>query len=392
MAFQQFAHYVLGVLLAGIVLYFAWSAFRFLRALVPIIREHRALARLTDTRDLAARVDREGEDYVRGRAYAILTIGVLHRGRRYVCSYGPLDGTPAGERIYEIGSITKVFTGALLACLEAEGSVVLDDPIGKFLPADLHPPKEIAAITLKQLATHTSGLPRLPGNFDATAKNDADPYVNYGTVELYAALRSGRLERPAGKKSVYSNFGVGLLGHLLTSHCGETLEAAIGRRICTPLGLADTVQTLKNAQEGRLVYGHAPTGEPTMRWNFAALAGAGALVSTADDLLKFIEANLSERDDLLGRALARSRETLFRSWLGSNQGLGWQIDDDTANQRVLHWHNGGTGGFVSFLGLDHARKLGVVVLSNCGDALIGDERVDRIGFRLLKTAAKVSLA
>jgi CubicO group peptidase (beta-lactamase class C family) len=184
---------------------------------------------------------------------------------------------------------------------------------------------------------------------------------------------------------------MGLLGHLLARRTGESYDALIRRLICEPLGLANTVVAPSDEQAKRLVPGHTPDGTPAPRWHFDALAGAGALLSTADDLLAFLQANLAPADDALGHAIARAQQVEHTSWLGSNQGLGWQIDNNTMHRLVMYWHNGGTGGYVSFVGFDQLRATAVVVLSNSGDAFAGDDGVDQLGARILKVATKVSL-
>jgi CubicO group peptidase (beta-lactamase class C family) len=379
--------------LAAVAWFLGVRLFRVGRELVRLIRDDREFARLTDTRDLAARTDRLAAEYVARRPHARLVVGVLQRERQLVRGYGRAGpAVPDGKLLYEIGSVTKVLAGVVLAALEAEGVVRLDDQIAGLLPADVVVPDAVGAITLRQLATHTAGLPRLPANLDATVKDEANPYANYTAPDLYAAVRTVRLAGTPGKKSDYSNFGMGLLGHLLALKAGASFDALVRRVVCEPLGMADTVVTPSPEQQARLMPGHTTRGRPTPGWDFDALAAAGALRSTADDLLAFLRANLGGADGVLGPALARAREVHFRTWLGSNQGLGWGVDQDDSTQMTVHWHNGGTGGSVSFVAFEASHRVGVVLLANSGDAMAGDDALDRLGLRLLRTATKVSLA
>jgi D-alanyl-D-alanine-carboxypeptidase/D-alanyl-D-alanine-endopeptidase len=386
---------VLKVLLAviglGVLIALAWFAWQ----VITLYREDRAYARLQDTADLEARIAGRAAGYVAKRKHARLVVGVWQRGRRRVLGFGT-DGpqaaeTPDGQILYEIGSITKVFTGILLARAEAEGRVALDDPIRSLLPPEEAVAEPLRGITLKQLATHTSGLPRLPDNLAATIRDEANPYEHYRAQDLHAYLRAARPRHRPGVTSAYSNLGVGLLGHLLAGKDGRPFETLVRESIARPLGMADTSIRLSDPRRHRLVRGHAPDGRAVPGWDFDVLAPAGALHSTADDLLTFLGANLDPPDGPLGRALRRAQEAHFGRGSGSRQGLGWQIEDDVTTSLTILWHNGGTGGYKSFLGFVASEQVGIVLLSNYGDALGGDDVLDRMGFEFLRLATKVSL-
>lgn len=355
----------------------------------------REYAQLTDTHDLKDRIEKMGADYVAGRASARLVVGILQRGARYTRGFGaghpPDAATPAAEMIFEIGSVTKVFTGIALAKLEADGLVALDDCIGQHLPKDVGLASAAEPITLRQLATHTSGLPRLPDNLGAVCKDEANPYVNYRAPDLYDCLHRVRLNRQPGKGAEYSNLGAGLLGHLLALKAGKSYEALVKEIICDPIGMSATSMILSPAHQQRLVPGHSPEGRPASNWDFDVLAPAGAFRSSVADMLKFLEANLKEPDGAQGSALNRAQEPHHSHWSGSNHGLGWQIENDVYTGLIIHWHNGGTGGYVSFIGLVKSHQVAVVLLSNYGDACAGDDAIDQMGFRILKYASKISL-
>jgi serine-type D-Ala-D-Ala carboxypeptidase/endopeptidase len=239
--------------------------------------------------------------------------------------------------VFEIGSITKAFTGLLLAQTVLEGRVQLDDPIGPLLPAELDLAPEVAAITLRELATHTSGLPRLPGNFDPA--NPFDPYADYDLDRLHAFLRQHRPARAGPYSTTYSNLGSGLLGHLLERIHGQSYDDLIASKITGPLGLNDTVITLSSDQTRRFAPPHS--GRVAVSpWTFAALPGLGGLRSTTADLARFARAMLDPVGPLAAaRALAGDPQSPF--------GVG-----------------GGTGGFRCFLEIEPALNRATVIWLN----------------------------
>jgi CubicO group peptidase (beta-lactamase class C family) len=176
-----------------------------------------------------------------------IVVGVIGPEGRRIISYGHLEkGDPRplnGDTIFEIGSITKVFTSLLLADAVQRGQVALDDPAAKYLPKTVKIPEHNGqAITLVDLATHTSGLPGMPSNF--SPKDPGNPYADYSVDQLYQFVSSYQLTRDIGSKYEYSNLGGGLLGHVLALRAGTDYEALVRSRICTPLGMKTTSITL----------------------------------------------------------------------------------------------------------------------------------------------------
>lgn len=275
--------------------------------------------------------------------------------------------------IFEIGSVTKVFTGTLLADAVQRGEVRLDDPITKFLPKTVTAPSlNGKEITLLDLVTHTSGLPRLPANF--APKNPRNPYADYTVEQMYDFLSNYKLTREPGAKSEYSNLGMGLLGHILSLRAGKSYEETVKTRILQPLGMNDTTIALAPTQKTRFAEGFDLNGDPAAAWDMPTLAGAGAFRSTAKDMAKFVSANINLEKSLssvftIMQKLSRDAgpETKTR--------LAWQILSKPAAE--ILWHNGGTGGFQSFIGFVPAQKRGIVVLTNSA------ESVDDIGLHFL---------
>jgi CubicO group peptidase (beta-lactamase class C family) len=297
---------------------------------------------------------------------------IIAFGKPSLSSTDPIDG----DTVFEIGSVTKVFTSLLLADMVQKGEVKLDDPIAKYLPASVKvPSRKERQITLVDLATHSSGLPRLPDNFEPA--DDKDPYADYSAEEMYDFLSNYRLKRDIGAKYEYSNLGVGLLGQILALRAGTNYEALIQERICRPLGMTSTTITLSPAMKARLAQGHNGNGRAVPGWNILALAGCGGIRSTANDLLKLAAASADLVKTPLAPAMALAETPTRGTDSAETQiGLGWHITKRFGSEIV--WHNGETGGYHSYVGLNKQAKRAVVVLANSTDDLedIGQHLLD----------------
>jgi serine-type D-Ala-D-Ala carboxypeptidase/endopeptidase len=300
-----------------------------------------------------------------------IVVGVIDADGRQIVSYGKMsrgsDREPDGDTAFEIGSITKVFTSVLLADMAGRGELALDDPVAEFLPESVQVPgTEGRPITLRDLAIHRSGLPRLPGNL--VPVDAGNPYADYTIEQMYRFLDGYQLPRDVGAQFEYSNLGVGLLGHALALRAGVDYEALFIERIADPLGLADTRIALSADLQSRLATGHDFGGRWVANWDLPTLAGAGALRSTANNLLDFLEANMGLGESSLAAALEVTH--VRQANAGSTNmdiGLGWFILNAAGNQ--ILWHDGGTGGYRTFAGFDKNRQFGVVVLSNSANSV-----------------------
>jgi CubicO group peptidase (beta-lactamase class C family) len=294
-------------------------------------------------------------------------------GSQSIAAYGspgpgalPLDA----DTVFEIGSITKVFTAILLAEMADRGEVRLDDPVAKHLPPDVRVPERAGKkITLLDLTTQVSGLPRMPGNF--TPKDLANPYADYTAQQMFEFLGRYELPRDIGAQFEYSNLGVGLLGQALTHRAGKPYDALVQERILKPLKMDHSGIALTPWMRAHLAKGHNAQGSVTSNWDIPAFAGAGALRSTMNDMLIFARANLgilaAAPGSLEIRRLQRLMEQTHRrqSSVGrpdTSIGMGWVLQ--TVNDREVVWHNGGTGGYRTWLGLDKTRKVAAIVLTN----------------------------
>jgi D-alanyl-D-alanine-carboxypeptidase/D-alanyl-D-alanine-endopeptidase len=316
-----------------------------------------------------------------------IVVGVIRPNGRRVVAYGKLaNGDPRtldGDTIFEIGSISKVFTSLLLAEMVNRKEVALDDPAAKYLPEHVRMPQRSGkSITLLDLSTHSSGLPPVPSNLklnlaQGEMKDAANPHAFYSMDDLYEFLSGYTLPRDPGSEFEYSNLGAGLLGHILAYRAGTDYESLIRSRITQPLGMPDTGITLSPSMKQRMATGHNALLAPVDQkdWDPShAFAGAGALRSSVNDMLTFLEAFLGYKESPLAPAMKAMLEV--RRPLGKTKfeiGLAWQIFGETA------WHGGGTGGFRSFVAYNPKESIGVVVLSNASTP----SGVDDIGLHLL---------
>jgi CubicO group peptidase (beta-lactamase class C family) len=320
-----------------------------------------------------------------GKHVGLVLGAVTAAGARVVVSAGHLrapDGPATGaDTLFEIGSITKVFTTLLLADAVTRGEMTLDTPVADLLDIAV-PTRDGVAITVEHLATHTAGLPNNPMPLVAALRTawlsrDGDPWEAIDREALLSALsRTALRQTPGTGRITYSNLGAGVLGHaLVAASPHHDFGELVRSRICEPLGMGDTVVLPDTGQARRQATGHRRRHRPTGHWHVAGLPGAGALRSTAADMLIFLQAQLDPSTTSIAPALALTHQER-RPGKRLGIGLGW-LRVPAPQGRVMLWHNGGTGGFRAFAGFIPAAGVGAVALSN-------DLRsVDRVGVELL---------
>lgn len=301
------------------------------------------------------------------------------------------------ETLFEIGSITKVFTGIALAKAIEEGRWKLDDKAAALCPDGFALNEAAKDVTLRHLTTHTSGYARMPGapNFLHVANFLAfggDPYRGLSLEKFRRMMAGAEPETTPGEKMEYSNFGVSLLGWLLAKKSGTDYETFIRREVLEPLGMASTSIALSSEREKTFAQGYRKVVRlgpvvyslRSAEWLLPDhLAAAGGLRSNASDMLKFLRANMRLDDSAIGRALRRSHAELFKANDTRGVGMNWIRSRRDKDRPAMIWHNGGTGGFRSFMGFYEDGSAGVVVLSNA----VGD--TDDLGVELLKALAAV---
>lgn len=336
-------------------------------------------------------VAEEVKPFLEKRGHVSLGVGIATPAGKRHFGFGTaqLDGkdrTPDEHALYEIGSITKVLTGTLLAQLVLERKVKLDDPAQPLLPVDWKlPRRDERDITLLHLATHTSSLPVQPpalGLLALAAGSVDDPYAKFDSTALAKTLGSIRLERAIGSKHAYSNLGVGLLGHALARADGrESYEALLSARLFKPLRMNDSAIRPSEEQWKKLAPGHDKSGKPVSGWHFATLEACCGVRSSVHDMTLFLAAAMASDGDLKPAFALAQQPWRELPQKGVEIGLCWMRTD--SDRGTLLWHNGGTGGYASFLGFRPKSGMGVVVLCNGAD-----RAVDRLGMTLLERLEK----
>ena len=320
-----------------------------------------------------------------------LVVGIVRGGEGDILCLGTSSlaqrQPPRVDTVFPIGSITKTFTGILLADMIARGDVELSDPVHHYLPPAAAPQGwQGREINLLDLATHTSGLPRMPAYMKPTARKLLswqllrDRYRGHSVEELYERLGVIALASPPGTSFRYSNLGMGLLGHALERAADVGYEELIRGRIAAPLGMSSTRVELTPDLSSRLAPGFFGAWSlgwlgvefPAPRWEYRILQGAGALLSSGEDLLRFLEANLRPPATRLGEAIRQSHLRRHdREGQGGGIGLGWQLTSLPEEQGELVWHSGATSGYTAFLGFLPSREIGIFVLNNTAQPVDG---------------------
>jgi CubicO group peptidase (beta-lactamase class C family) len=337
---------------------------------------------------LPERVEKTAQERIAAGTYQTLVFGVVDGDNSEVVAFGKLDDgkTPDGDTVYEIGSITKTFTATLLAQAMLPGRVTLDTPVAQLLPDFKIPSRGGMEITLEELGTQHSALPRMPSN--VVAKDPANPYADYDAAKLQAFLAEYQLPRDPGAAYEYSNLGFGLLGYALAQLEHASLDpglmdygALADEKILKPLGMTMSGTVFSDAMRTHLAPGHDISGNAAKNWDLDALAGAGAIRSTANDMLRYLKANMGIAPSPLAAAMKFAQQPRSDMTKIMRIGLAWM----TTNKGII-WHNGETGGYRSFLGFTADGRRGVVILSNtAADA-------DDLGFATLDASAPLASA
>ena len=327
------------------------------------------------------RVDRMAQKLITQKHVNGAVVGLITKDGIELYHYGdgskpPTKNTAITENtLFEIGSVTKTFTAILLAKMVRQKMVRLDQPVQSLLPAGVTLASlNGKAITLSHLATHVSGLPRMPTNF--RPKNMNNPYVDYSKEKLYQFINTWKPTRAPGARYEYSNVGLGLLGHVLALKAGKPYEELLKAWVLKPLGLRHTSISLTGLVALKRAHGHDGDRNPVPNWEWKVLAPCGGLWSTLGDLVHYVRLNLGLSPSSLAPSLTLTQQKQ-RPRRSGHMGLAWHIDTPGS-----HLHTGGTGGFASFVGFNRAKTLGVVILANGGTAYSG--ATARFGKTLMK--------
>lgn len=284
------------------------------------------------------------------------------------------------DRIFEIGSITKVFTATLLANYVVDKRLQLEDDIQDFLDFKLNTEE---SITFKQLANHTSGLPRMPSNLNMFAVDPNNPYKAYDSAQLTEYLTSEiKLNNEPGTAYEYSNLGAGILGFELAIIANSTYENLLQEKIFQKYKMQNSTSR-RSSIKGTLVKGLKPYGDPASNWDFDALAGGGAIFSTVEDLSNFALAQFDSQN----KELSLSHRPTFKMNESMSIGLGWHLIK-RKNGGELIWHNGGTGGYSSSMALNLLQENGIIILSNVSAFNKNMGNIDQVCFELINSLDK----
>lgn len=305
------------------------------------------------------------DDIVASERAGTIVVGFYDEGEtRMLVAGGPADA----DSIFEIGSISKVFTSLLTEVQVEAGNLTWGQTLAESFPDLEFANDAVAGITLRELSTHTSGLPRLPTNM--IIADPDDPYAGYDRKLLLEFL-AGFDPEALDKTYEYSNYGAGLLGEIAADAAGATYATAMQELVFAPLAMSSSTVGLRDEFAGRLVKGYS-SGVEVANWSgFDALAGAGAITSSLNDMFTFIDNNLGDSE--LQAALSAIRTPQG----DGTTAYGWHLQ--SADGNTVHWHNGGTGGYASFLGIDTKQRRGVVVLSASADY----NGITELGFQLM---------
>jgi CubicO group peptidase (beta-lactamase class C family) len=317
-----------------------------------------------------------------GDSHLGFVLGAIAKDAESLLRYGARrlgdSQPPDADTVFEIGSISKAFTGILLAERIESGELELDDRIAELLPEGWSLSDRAREITLRHCTTHTSGFPRLPANLLGISDLlslaiGGDPYRDYSEEEFRDALATVELQFEPGTKSVYSNFAVGLLGFVLATQNGSDYETLVTSKICEPLGMQRTVITNDDWHREHMPAKYRSTAKmgpvrlvlESDEWRFPNhLAGAGAIRSTGRDMMTFLKANMGVISTPIDEAIRRSHQELFKECADRAIGMNWVRSFESSISQNIIWHNGGTGGFRTYLGFTEDRQFGVFVLSN----------------------------
>ena len=284
------------------------------------------------------------------------------------------------KNIFEIGSITKVFTSTLLSNFIIDKKINLNDNINDYLNLTFN---NDTKISFKNLANHTSGLPRLPTNLDLTKVNPENPYQAYKENKLVEYLTASlKLSQKTGTKYGYSNLGAGLLGYTLGKIEKVSYDRLLKTYIFSKYNMQNSTTYIEKISS-KLVSGLDEKGNKVSNWEFSILVGAGGILSTVEDLSKFAIAQF----DCSNKELKLARQKTFELNDSMDIGLGWHIIK-SKSENIWHWHNGGTGGYSSSMAIDTKSKNGIIILSNVSPYNSKMGNIDQLCFELMKTLEK----
>ena len=321
---------------------------------------------VVDNKNLEASIDKKANQYIQEGNSIGLVIGIVKNGKTFIKGFGTINKekqiSPDSLSIFELASTSKLFTTSTLQLLVDEGQLKLDDKIQTILTNKVKISSLGQNTTLLHLATHLSGFPSLPNSFIAKMNDETNPYKDLVTQDIYDYLRTCEAKQAEGNFE-YSNFGMGLLGHLLEIKSGTKYEKLVTQKLLDPLQMKNTFVTVDSVNNISIVQGYDESGNLSPIWTDNVLTGAGSFLSNASDMIKFIKANLKEDESSISKSLIQTH----KRQLNGETGLGWILPssaDKLIGNKDIVWHNGMAGGYSSFLAIDKINGYGIIILSN----------------------------
>ena len=324
---------------------------------------------------MPARIDEMAAEYFgEGKPLVGGVIGIVDGSQCYAKGYGQISldeqTVPNIDTVYEIASVSKTFTGTLLGEMAAKNELSLNDPLEKFVPSGKAPRFEDQGIILRQLSTHSSGLPRLPTDFWVVAADTpGNPYKNYTSEKIERFLNSYQLTVAPDSRYEYSNLAASVLGYIFEQKTGQNYEQIVQERICMPLGMQNTAVEFTAVMQERLAPPYNDKKKPDSNWDLPGFAGGGGLRSSMRDMLRYAQASagvfevfpeLADKPDhplIIGMKTAS--EPHYDVAGQQRMGLGWHLRASDAL-----FHNGQTGGYHSYIMANPRTHRAVVILTN----------------------------
>ncbi len=303
------------------------------------------------------------------RTGACFAVAVIDKtvARTVVCADPKNLSRISSNGAFEIGSVSKTMTAALLADLILQGKASLDDPIGKYLPSDVTVPSfEGKPILIRHLVTHTSGLPIVP---DFEAAFDANnPYASVDEASLLKTLSKATLKRAPGSEFEYSNYAMMLLTSMIATRAGTDFETLLQTRLFAPIGMKNSYVNLKPKTVDAL-QGHTPNGKITAAWTFKTnVSGVGGVRTTLDDMVRYVQAQLGATTSAISPALKLTQQ-IVKTEANQTRAMNWMLGP--LDSHFVHAHEGSTFGFSAFTAFDLETKRGVVILSDTALTSVG---------------------
>jgi serine-type D-Ala-D-Ala carboxypeptidase/endopeptidase len=343
---------------------------------------------IKDTFNLEQKIEKIIEkELIKNKRHGIV-IGVVKNNSIFIKGFGVKDTIknekPDRTTLFELASIGKLFTTSMVQIAVNRKEMVWNQTIAACLESKVKIPNNYQA-TLLNLATHTSGLPSLPKNMLDKMNDEQNLYKELVTQDIYDYLKISGENTSIGEYE-YSNFGMGLLGHIIELKYNGKYEDIIKKEICNKLEMRNTTMNLNSEQAKNVAQGYDENGKPNPIWQDNVLTGAGSFLSNADDMTKFISANLSANYNEISPPLIQCH----KPQLTGETGLGWHMSntwfDDLFGLKGIIWHNGGAGGYSSYIAIDYASKSGIIILSN--DA----KDITTLGVNLMQFVKNVSFS